>query len=786
MKKKLYFKTNTLLKNLVGKDLINDDNIAIVELVKNAYDANSDGVIVKFTNFTKKCESTGQSQLIIADEGCGMSLQEIEDKWLNIAYSEKSFVEQESGAYLAGNKGIGRFSCDRLGEYLDLLTRIKNGDLIHVRIAWKDFEIEGKKDLTIQKIPIAVQVISDEAASRISGIKPFPKHGTILVISKLRENWGNDSLKKLKTALEKFLNPNQLFLRNKFRIILSVPDIEEKEKGKKYPDKINVEVQNQIFEKLRFNSTYIESSVTPETIKVDLYHEGEKVFSLVEGNKSYSLINNAHTVIYFLNSYKKAYFKRQTGVRSVEFGSIFLFLNGFRVAPYGDRGDDWLGLDVRKAQGQQRYLGSRDIVGRIEVSGSEYEFKPISSREGLKETPSFVQLKKDFFFDLLRKLEKFVVEGLEWDSVPTQLRTQLRSSEGLDWNDTSEQYTESWERKKQRIVLSLMTLIGTSPERIQSFWFNPNLLEDVYESRQEEVKTLIANIEGIEPEKVDAGLKKHLSKFRALIEQKEEEAKLAKEKAAELRVTVAKQDEKISKLKGVSETYRAQTLFMQQASSLDVRQLMTFHHQINLDSTIADNYIGKAIKALRKIPKSKSIIDNLQKATLANKRIAATAQFATKANFRSGIKKELTDIPSFVEQYLLYVAKDFSAVSLNLEVENSVRESFKIKASRVELSILIDNIISNADKAFAKKMRVNISMISENTLRISFIDNGKGMSPDLPDTESMFEMGVTTTIGGSGLGLFHAKTIISKISGKISAIPLDDPTGMEIRIEVTK
>jgi signal transduction histidine kinase len=121
-----------------------------------------------------------------------------------------------------------------------------------------------------------------------------------------------------------------------------------------------------------------------------------------------------------------------------------------------------------------------------------------------------------------------------------------------------------------------------------------------------------------------------------------------------------------------------------------------------------------------------------------------------------------------------------------LEVKNSVKEPFKIKASRIELSILIDNIISNADKALAKKMWVNISTISENTLRISFIDNGKGMSPDLPDTESMFEMGVTTTIGGSGLGLFHAKSIITKISGKISAIPLNDPTRMEIRIEVTK
>jgi len=64
-------------------------------------------------------------------------------------------------------------------------------------------------------------------------------------------------------------------------------------------------------------------------------------------------------------------------VRSIDFGSIFLFLNGFRIAPYGDRGDDWLGIDVRKGQGSARYLGSRDLIGRIEVFDDEQLFKPI-------------------------------------------------------------------------------------------------------------------------------------------------------------------------------------------------------------------------------------------------------------------------------------------------------------------------------------------------------------------------------------------------------------------------
>ncbi|MBU1661614.1 MAG: ATP-binding protein [Chloroflexi bacterium] len=786
MRKTLHFKTNTLLKNLVGKDLINDDNIAIVELVKNSLDAESDGVLVRFTDFSPEGVTTESSQIIIADEGIGMDIIDIEDKWLNIAYSEKIFLEQERGAYLAGNKGIGRFSCDRLGKQLDLLTRRNGSELFHMRIRWHDFEKEGEKDLTIQEIPLDAVSISDGQAAQLAGIPEFPETGTVLVISSLRSTWNRAKLRELKTSLEKFLNPNQLFSRDQFKINLSVPTFEKTDAGKSYPDRITGEIQNQIFEKLKFKTTYIEAKISDdaETLSVVLYHEGDKVFDLVERNDSYPLLRGVYTIIYYLNPYKKAYFKRQTGVRSVEFGSIFLFLNGFRVAPYGDRSDDWLGLDVRKTQGTARYLSSRDVVGRIEITSNDERFAPISSREGLIKTDAFDQLRKDLFIDMLRKLERFVVEGLGWDSVPESIRQDLNKSEGLDWDKTPERYTESWERKKQRIVLSIMTLIGSSPDRIIKFWFNPALLEEIYESRQEEVKSLIANIEGYEPGKVDADLTKSLSKFRKLIDEKEEEARVAKVEAADLRLEVVEKEEQISKLEDGTETYRAQTLFLKQVMPLDVPQLMSYHHQINLDSIIVDNYLAKAIKALRNIPKSQGILDNLQKASLANKRIAAVAQFATKADFRSGTKKEITDIPAFFEQYLLKVAKDFIAANLKLDVSNNVQEAFKMKASRIELSILIDNIISNASKALARRLAVRISKISENTLRISFIDDGKGLSKELPEIDSMFEMGITTT-AGSGLGLYQAKEIAEKMGGQISAMPIQ-PNGMEIRVEVTR
>lgn len=81
-----------------------------------------------------------------------------------------------------------------------------------------------------------------------------------------------------------------------------------------------------------------------------------------------NLLRDIEINIYYLNPYSKAYFTRQTGIRSVDFGSIFLFINGFRIPPYGDQGNDWLGMELRKGQGFNRFLGTCPICTNSHVS----------------------------------------------------------------------------------------------------------------------------------------------------------------------------------------------------------------------------------------------------------------------------------------------------------------------------------------------------------------------------------------------------------------------------------
>src|SRR5262249_24570206 len=114
--------------------------------------------------------------------------------------------------------------------------------------------------------------------------------------------------------------------------------------------------------------------------------------------------------MYYLNQSAKLTFTRRVGLPSVQFGSVFVFRNGFRVYPIGEDGNDWFGFDRRKQQGYARFLGTREIIGRVDVFGSDEDFQEASSRnQGLIETPAVEELRRAVMDHCLKRLEKYVV-----------------------------------------------------------------------------------------------------------------------------------------------------------------------------------------------------------------------------------------------------------------------------------------------------------------------------------------------------------------------------------------
>ena len=232
----VYFLSHVNIKNIIGKELINDDNVAVMELVKNSYDAGAKKVTVEFKNLKSKDKK--DHQIIIADDGMGMSKEDILHKWLNLAYSIKRVQNAQNNRLQASNKGIGRFSCDRLGKQLDIYTK-QNSKAYHLKINWEDFENIEDYSVQINEIPMQLREVFDREIKKDTSYK-INKNGTIVKISYLRTKWiklnednlFNDVLNfqkivSLKSTLEKLINKSQVESDN-FKIFLKADDIDDK------------------------------------------------------------------------------------------------------------------------------------------------------------------------------------------------------------------------------------------------------------------------------------------------------------------------------------------------------------------------------------------------------------------------------------------------------------------------------------------------------------------------------------------------------------------------------
>ncbi len=413
----MQFKISSALKDLVGKDLITNDNVAIFELVKNSYDAYATKVEITFSD----------NKIVIADNGKGMSFNDLKEKWLFLGYSakkdgteddqqdkQKSYRDNIKRHY-AGAKGIGRFSCDRLGKQLSLTTKSGDSDTTETIIVdWTEFEIDQKKEFA----QINVKHFSTD-----NNTIPFPEHrdtGTILEITNLNDEkipWNRKRLLDLKRSLEKLINP--LSETNDFRIeIICEREREEDEivKAKNGFDRdiVNGILTNSISKILKLKTTQIDVKLDGDYICTTLSDRGVDIYKIRERNTEFSKLNSVKINLYFLNRSAKNNFTRLMGIEPVNYGSIFLFRNGFRIMPFGNTGDDSWGLDYRAQQGHSRFLGTRDLFGRVDVlTDNINELKEVSSRDGgLIETQTSKQL--FMLFEIAhRRLERYV-SGVLW------------------------------------------------------------------------------------------------------------------------------------------------------------------------------------------------------------------------------------------------------------------------------------------------------------------------------------------------------------------------------------
>ncbi|GHU82372.1 histidine kinase [Clostridia bacterium] len=734
----LAFKVSAGLKNIIGKDLISDRYIAVFELVKNSYDAGATKVIISFIT-----DSNGNLQLIIEDDGCGMNYNDIVNKWLFVAYSEKKPQNRPHSSFrdhikreVAGAKGVGRFSCDRLGETLLLETKVETEQITHrLNINWSQFEFDDHQEF--MEIPVDYTT-ADNFSS------PF-EHGTKLIIENLREKWDRESLLKLKQALMKLISPDSENEELPFEIEIVVPaeNDTDNQKNKDGSNKLSREtvngiVHNDVFEKLNLKTTNIivEVSRDGRFIHTKLFDRGDYIFTAEEKNAILPSLKDVRISLFYLNRAAKNAFTRQMGVHSVNYGSVFIYKNGFRISPYGDPEKDFFEINTRKAQGYNRYLGTREIMGRISITGLSDDFVETSSRDhGFIATPAVEELAQLFIEKALKVLEKYVVQIISW--------AEPRNDKVIMPSDIEES------------VIS--RIFGTSGRNnLTSFDCNHELLK----SKATSDDSISSTVKKLEQAATDSG-DESLAKLAHSVK-KRTDSILSQN--AELENENSKRDEELRAIRQEASAREKQVYFLSGATNQKTENLISGMHSIfTLTEAVKKfaNYMRSLFESST-LANQEDMLETLAEIYQANQKVNKLAELAIHGNQQ--LKQQgKADICDFILQYI-DAGLELKGLSYLVQEKS---QAYDCEFDPSSVGIIIDNVASNSLKAHADKLEISFDE-SEKYILVSFTDNGIGLVHGMNPLH-LFELGFSTTNkqSGFGIGLYHIKLLVEDMHGSV-------------------
>lgn len=383
------FRFSSRFGQLIGRNLISNPIVAVSELVKNSYDADADNISVSFENL-----DSGNAILKISDDGDGMSFDDIIGKWLVVGTDNKLVnTYSKKGRRKLGEKGIGRFSVERLARKIVLITTQKDEPFaLQISIDWDGYEKENgefsDKKHQILKIPCSPD-----------------KKGTELILSELRDIWNKDVLTDLRKELNLIrpININKLsykkynFPGENVKISLVAKELgidhkvldlgfieyyqahlfgEIKDDGSsiirvaiKPSISTSKEDVNKTF-KFSSDDPQIDASCGPVTFEVFVFFKDRRLYG------SLDIVKDKFNSL--LNSY--------SGVK--------IYRDGFRILPFGDPDDDWLELNAKRTSSPEHRIGTVNAVGIVYISRDKNPgLQDVLSRENMYDTIEFKSLK---------------------------------------------------------------------------------------------------------------------------------------------------------------------------------------------------------------------------------------------------------------------------------------------------------------------------------------------------------------------------------------------------------
>jgi signal transduction histidine kinase len=425
--KQIRFSVDAGIINRLGKELVGRHETAVSELVKNSYDADATEVRLTFENAWQN-----GGRLIIEDNGLGMTREQLINGFMRLSSSDKIHnpISPRYKRTRAGKKGIGRFATQRLGQTLSIVTQTEKSDTaIKLKIEWNTFETDN--DLT-------------SVANSIEIVSKTKDEGTDLIIENLREGWSDVMIKRVYRYTSDLLQPFPLSKKRKEEEETKIdPGFKSSYHRKENNETYKIIDEEEAF--LNHALAEIEGCVMDDgqgcwAMKSEKLNFPEEV-SLIGSTKDdqetkYIHIGGVYFKCYYF-IYESSLLPSQTMtfIKNVanERGGIRLYRNGFRVLPYGEKGNDWIGLD--ESTRRRVILAPHQNIsffGFVEVTDeSSKMFDETSSREGVIENEAFHEL-TDFVY---RSIATAVVKIAE-------LRERKGTTSQKDWVKKEKSATE--------------------------------------------------------------------------------------------------------------------------------------------------------------------------------------------------------------------------------------------------------------------------------------------------------------------------------------------------------
>lgn len=418
------FRFSTEIFRHLGEELNPHPDQGIIELVKNAYDADARDCLVEF----RSADQPG-GWLRIKDDGDGMALEDIRSGWLVLGESRKSINQRTRLKRIpAGSKGLGRLAALRLGSAASLLTRpLKHPSVQHeMRIDWSQYE----KIHHVDEIELEI-----ETSRRTKG----QGSGTRIVIENLRDRFNRPAAKRLARQMILLADPFDDDPEG-FRPRLIAPEFEDLERlvKQRYFDAADYRLLAHVNE-------------NGEAVARLQDWRGEELYSasheeLSKGNKRaiYHCPAAEFELWVFILSQKEFKPKRASLPAVQEWlkalGGVHIYYNGLRINPYGNEGNDWLDMNLSRVRSPEERPSTNTTIGRVRVTDTASMLIPKTDRNGFIEDHPFLELRR------------FAQDALEW-----MAHERLKAAEKRR-KETKDRVNRRTEQAKERIKRTIQTV----------------------------------------------------------------------------------------------------------------------------------------------------------------------------------------------------------------------------------------------------------------------------------------------------------------------------------------